>query len=88
MRLIKDPDAKLDYAWDWTAWLTTDETITMATVLPVTGLTIESVTHAAGIVTAWISGGTLGQDYSVTCRITTSAGRIDDRTISIRVVQR
>lgn len=33
----------------------------------------------------WLSAGTDGQDYALTSRITTSAGRRDDETITIRV---
>jgi hypothetical protein len=36
----------------------------------------------------WLSGGTVGERYTVTTRITTSAGRTDDRSIEIWVRQR
>lgn len=84
----KDPQAVLDYVFDWTDWLETDETITAHTVTVSTGLTLDSSTEAAGKVTLWLSGGTADQVYPVTCHITTNAGRQDDRTILIRVVQR
>ena len=84
----KDPQATLDYAFDWTAWLADTETITSHTVTAATGLTLVSSAEDTGVVTAWLSGGTLDEIYTVTCHIVTSMGRIDDRSILVRVVQR
>jgi hypothetical protein len=36
----------------------------------------------------WLAGGTVETRYSITCRVTTSAGRTDERTIKVTVVQR
>lgn len=85
---VKDPNATLDFACDWSAWLQEDETIVTSEWLPPDGITAatESVTGGKAIV--WLSGGTVGESYQVTNRITTSAGRIDDRTMTIRVRQR
>ena len=93
-----DPNAVLDYRWDWapatngtgrTDWLEAGETITATTVTG-TGCTVDSssITDAGTSVTAWISGGTVGAQASVTCHITTSAGREDDRTIRLRIAER
>lgn len=38
--------------------------------------------------TIWLKGGVAGEDYEVTNRITTSQGRIDDRTVLIPVRER
>lgn len=38
------------------------------------------------VATAWLSSGTVGYDYPVTCHITTAAGRQDSRTITISVL--
>lgn len=84
--MIIDPDATLDYEWDWTGWLGTDTIATAEIILP-TGddmtLTATVPVVADGIVTTWLSGATLGMSYRVTCRITTVAGRTDDRTITV-----
>lgn len=85
---LKDPSAVLDYVFDWTEWLAAAETITSHTVTVPTGLTLESSTAASGIVTAWISGGTVGTTYRVECLITTSAGRKDERSLWITVQER
>jgi len=85
---IKDPSAVLDYVWDWTDWLATGETISSAVFTLTTGLTKDSQAIVAGRVTAWISGGTADYRYSVACKITTSVGRVDERTILIDVEDR
>lgn len=95
----KDPSAVLDYVFDWRAltngtgrtdWLAAGETITTKTVTVSTGITLDSdsLTNSSTSVTAWLSGGTAGQSYTVTCRIVTSAGRTDERSIKIQVVER
>lgn len=87
----KDPDAVLDYACDWSAWLSGD-TIASSTWTVPDGLTegtgdYES-THTATEALVWLSGGTAGRTYAVTNRITTTEGREDERTIYVRVRER
>ena len=85
---LKDPSAVLDYAFDWTGWLAAGETIVGHTITADTGITVDSSTELDGKVTVWLSGGTAGKNYKVACKITTSAGRTDERTLWIRVVDR
>ena len=85
---LKDPSAVLDYAFDWTGWLAAGETITDHTITADTGITVDTSTEDAGVVTVWLSGGTAGVNYKVACLITTSAGRTDERTIWIKVTNR
>ena len=85
---LKDPSAVLDYVFDWTEWLATVETITDYTITADTGITVDSSTEDDGIVTVWLSGGTAGINYKVACLVETSAGRTDERTIWIKVVER
>ncbi len=84
----KDPSAVLDWAFDWTDWLAAAETITNHTITADTGLTVDSSTEDAGVVTVWLSGGTAGENYKVACLVETSAGRTDERTIWIKVTDR
>jgi hypothetical protein len=84
----KDPSAVLDWAFDWTDWLAAAETITNHDMTADTGLTVDSSTEDAGVVTVWLSGGTAGENYKVACLVETSAGRTDERTIWIKVVNR
>ena len=90
--MIKDPIAKLDFGFNWRPegeeWLATGETITDYTITADTGLTVDSSTEDAGVVTVWLSGGTVGEWYDIACKITTSAGRTDERTLSIQIQER
>lgn len=85
---VKDPDAVLDWRWDWSQWLADGETITVSVFTVSAGLVKNSDTHSATSATVWLAGGTPGTPYSVANRITTSQGRTDERTITIRVTNR
>lgn len=86
-RAYKDPDAVLDYKMDWSAPLAeSEDTIASSQWIADTGITIDSQGNDSTTATVWLSGGTAGQEYAVTNRITTSAGRVDDRTILLIVV--
>ena len=84
---IKDPSAKLDYSIDWSRWLPTGDTISAVT-WSASGVTVSASpapSHASGVATAWLEGGTEGEDATVTCQVTTTAGRIDERSIRVQV---
>mgnify|MGYP001105171166 CR=1 FL=1 len=82
----KDPDAVLDYKFDFTTnCLATSETISSHTVTVDTGITKDSDSESSGVVTVWLSGGTAGNSYDVACKIVTNASRTDERTITIKV---
>lgn len=84
---LKDPDAVLDYEFDWTAWLTGGETVTGHTI-SVDGVTFVESTASTTSVVAWVSEGTAGTFASITCQIVTSASRVDERTITLEVTDR
>lgn len=83
---IKDPDAVLDYQFDWTTWLNGD-TISSYTVT-VDGVTLDSDSNTTTAVTAWVSGGTAGAVATVACEIVTAGGRTDERTIKLVIQNR
>ena len=93
---LKDPSAVLDYKFDLAAttnggtkpdWLdtTNSEVISSYAITAETGITVDSdsQTDSDTSITVWLSGGTAGTNYSVACEWTTSAGRTDERTITI-----
>lgn len=84
---VKDPDAVLDYEFDWSDWLGAD-TIATHTVTAATGLTVDTSEATSTAVTVWLSGGSVGTSYAVTCHIETAAGREDDRTVTLAVQER
>lgn len=95
----KDPDAVLDYKFDWKTktngrgfedWLESGETISSFTITAASGITVDSseLADTATSVIAWLSGGTDQVEYTVACKIVTTAGRTDERTGTISVEQR
>jgi hypothetical protein len=83
-QFIKDPNAVLDYKWDWTDWLPTGDTITTANVTIASGdVTLNSQSNTTSDVTAWVSAGTANTKATLTARVTTAQGRTDDRTITL-----
>lgn len=85
MKRTHDPDATLDYSWDWQAWLGSDTIVSTTVTTPDTSLSISNVTHTDTAVTAWISGGTDKVSADVTCHIVTDAGREDDWVLRLDV---
>ena len=88
MTFTKDPNAVLDYAIDWSKWLSADQI--QASVWSVSDPALEaaSETNTATQATIWLSGGAVGQSYTVTNRITTAGGRTDERSFVIQVQDR
>lgn len=84
----KDPDATLDWHFDWSAWLGSGETITSSQMIASAGIVVASSSATGTNTTIWLSGGRPGQPYRVTNRITTNQGRTDDRSVTIRVTDR
>lgn len=87
-RFTMDRDAVLDFAFDWSAWLAQGETISSKTITPSAGITVNSSSEAGGVVTVWLSSSAAISDQTVACRITTNAGRTDERTIRLVVTDR
>ena len=88
----KDPNAVLDYTFDWTDWLaaasTPADTITAAEVIVDIGATVQTTVFDTQKVTAWVSGGTPGTTLALRCRVTTAGGRVEDRTVYLKVKER
>lgn len=85
----KDANAVLDFTQDWSKWLIDGDTITESTwnMAPL-GLVVEDSTHDDKTATMWVSGGVVGTTYKATNRITTAQGRVDERSIPIKVINR
>jgi hypothetical protein len=92
--ITKDPNAVLDYSIDWTDWLLAaapDDTIQIHQVIlqADTDLVVEQSAVVGGTrVTFWLSGGTAGTTERVVCRITTVDGRVDDRSVWLKIKER
>ena len=86
--LVKDPDAILDYAVDWTPFLagTDGDTIATAQWVEVDGaLTIDDLGFDGPIHSVMVSGGTIGQFHALTSRVTTVQGRVTDTTFRLYI---
>lgn len=84
---VKDPDANLDYGFDWALWLDGDE-IASSTWIVDAGITTANENFNSTKTTVYLSGGAAGSNYKITNRITTDSGRTDDRSFELRVRQR
>ncbi|MGA5467183.1 hypothetical protein [Mycobacterium sp. NPDC050041] len=86
----KDPDAVLDYVFDWSEWLDGD-TISSATVTiegPTgdTSITVDDSSFTDTTTTVWLSAGTENHNYLITWRVVTAGGRTDDYSALLQVV--
>lgn len=83
----KDPQAVLDYVFDWTDWLAENGDAIASYSVTVDGVTKDSDSRVGARVTAWLSGGTVDTIASVTCRVVTNStpARTDERTIYLRI---
>ena len=84
----KDPDAVLDYKWNWSSWLDAGESISTYAITVSGGLTSTESTFTSSAVTAWIAGGTAGAVETAACLIETNSSRTDERTIYLNVLER
>lgn len=84
----KDPEADLPWHFDWSEWLEDGESITASVMTASAGVTLHDAGFSATDTTVWVTGGTVGNIYQVSNRITTSQAKIDERSIRIRVKNR
>lgn len=84
----KDPDATLDYVVDWSDWLDGTDWISGVSTSAQSGITLSTQSFTSTQHTIWLAGGAVGQQYSITSHITTNAGRVDERSFTVRVRER
>lgn len=83
--LTKDPDAHLDYGFDWADWLDGDTISSSSWIIegPDEVLTQDNPGHDDTTTSVWLAGGTLDEDYILTNRVTSAANRVDDRSYKV-----
>jgi hypothetical protein len=90
--MLKDPDAVLDYMIDWGAEYLGDDRIMESewSVSPdaADGLTVAGSSFDGTTATVTVGGGLSGHLYRVVNRVVLDSGRIDDRSITVRVEAR
>lgn len=88
--ILTSPGSRLDYTFDWSAWLPAGDTIASHAVA-VTGGTTDDDDEAAGVVTAWVTvpaDAPDGAAVQIVCSIVTTAGRADSRRLVLQVQRR
>jgi hypothetical protein len=91
--LLKDPEAVLDYAIDWGAEYLADGELLAGSDWSVDpdeagGVSVAGSGFDATTSTVKAAGGIAGRLYRLVNMITTATGRIDERSIVIRVEKR
>ena len=81
----KDPDEVLDYGLDWSGRLNGDALSSVQWSVTPAGLTLTPDAVSGSICTVIVSGGALGETYSILCRAVTIAGRIMDQTVRLAI---
>lgn len=85
---IKDPDAVLDYGFDWSNWLGSDTILTSTWFITPTTLIEDASGSTTTTTTIWLSSGAVDVVYIVTNRIVTAGGRTEDRSFQLIVNER
>lgn len=91
--MTKDPQARLPFTMNWAQWLAGEggdiiESVEWSVPDGITQENSPAPSHTDDMATLWLSGGSAGQTYDITCRVLTAGGRIDERTLSVTVTNR
>lgn len=85
---IKQPADTKDYDIDYSEWLTFNDNVQEAVIL-IEGsdstLVKDSVFINDPVVKIWLSGGTAGVTYKVTCTMTSADGRIQQDEFKMKI---
>lgn len=90
--VVKDPDARIDYEFDWAAAYPDGQAVVASgwTVVPADseGIAVAAMAFDLTRTTATLVGGIAGHVYRVTNRVLLSDGQIDERSMAMRVEER
>ena len=81
----KDPDEILDYELDWSKRLVKDDAITESVWRVPEGLTTQDTILFSPFTSVWLTGGTIGETYSIVNTIKTEAGRKWVQTVKLKI---
>ena len=84
----KDPSDVVPYSLDINADILSGDSVSSHTVTAETGLTVDSSSESAGVITGVFSGGTAGKNYDVTWQVVTTNGYTLNYSTIIRVANR
>lgn len=81
----KDPDDILDYSFDWSEWVeSNNDSINSYSFIQDGNLTLTNQLLNDNIISVFVAGGVLNSTSYLTCRIVTNAGRRKDKTLFFR----
>jgi hypothetical protein len=90
--LLKDPDAVLDYSVDWGAEYLGSDLLSQSSwsVTPeeTGGVAVDGSNFDATTTTVKVGGGAPGHVYRLINEVVTASGRVDSRSIVLRVEKR
>lgn len=81
---LKTPGSVVDFAVDWSAWLTAGESIESSAWTCEPTLPLTNPGQAGAVAVVFVGGGVEGETYRLTNAITTNGGRQDSRTIVLK----
>ena len=84
----KDPQATLDYSIDWSDWLSGDTIINSVWTVPVELQSSRLSEFNTTQTVVWLEGGEENITYQVKNTITTAGGRVDERTMTVKVANK
>jgi hypothetical protein len=89
---LKDPGSRVDYAIDWGGAYLGDQVLAASawSVAPAEagGVAVDAASFDLTRTAATLTGGRAGHVYSVVNRVTLADGRVDERSITLRVEER
>ena len=83
----KDPDSIRWYTLDWSRWLAGDQIQSSVWTIPA-GLASVDQQQTPTSTRVKLSGGTLGEQYTITNTITTVQGETEDCSLYLRIVHK
>ena len=84
----KDPNENLDYTIDWSAALVDEDTIASSEWIIPEELSKSKESFDSTKTIVWLSGGVVGNKYTVGNKITTTEGRIMERSVLLKIKNR
>jgi hypothetical protein len=90
--IVHDPDAVLDYTWDFSSLIVAGDAVDTVSFHPTTnGVVVTPGAIVGNTAVGWVSvtDATLeGLTVGVACRYVTTGGRTDDRTLWFKIKER
>ncbi|MBK7822928.1 MAG: hypothetical protein IPJ61_18260 [Tessaracoccus sp.] len=88
---VHDPNANIDYGFDWSDWLVDGDLISASSwSIDPTGPTLsnDTIDDTQKLTRCFVAGGDAGTRYVLSNHIFTDAGREDDRSITLKCRER